>query len=131
MLANHCRYVTSLINPTCKRRCTSTFTASIFSSDILRSLCFFGFAFGLTCNLCSITSPLTPTKLEVDQAKTSLFLSRNYSSSTCSCGLISARMHTVLTGTLGSSGSLVKSPSALIAFLNSVGISNLGGRWSD
>jgi hypothetical protein len=48
-LANRYGYVTSLINPTSNRHCTSTFTASIFSSDILRSLCFLSFAFGLIC----------------------------------------------------------------------------------
>jgi hypothetical protein len=125
-LANHCGYVTSLINHVSNRHCTSAFAASIFSSDILQSFCFLGFAFGLTYNLFSITSLLTPIKSEVDQAKTSLFLSKNYSSPACSCGLISALMHTVMSGTLGSSASLVKSPSASIAFLNSAYISSLG-----
>jgi hypothetical protein len=125
MLATHYGYVTSLINPASNRRCTSAFATAIFSSDILQSFCFLGFAFGLTCNLCSITSLLTPIKLEVDQAKTSPLLSRNYSSFASSCGLISALIHTVLSGTLGSSASLVKSPSTLIAFLNYVDISCL------
>jgi hypothetical protein len=84
-----------------------------------------GFTFGLTCSLYSITSLLTPIKLEVDQAKTSLFLSRNYRSTACSSELISTPMHTVLSGTLGSSATLVKSPSASIAFLNSAEISCL------
>jgi hypothetical protein len=114
MLVNHCGYVTSLINPASNRRCTSALATSIFSSDILRRFYFLGFAFGLTCNLCSITSLLTPIKSEVDQAKTSLFLSRNCNSSACSSRLISALMHTVLSGTLGSSANLVKSPSASI-----------------
>jgi hypothetical protein len=35
MLASHCGYVTSLINPTSSRCCTSTFITSIFSSNIL------------------------------------------------------------------------------------------------
>jgi hypothetical protein len=87
-LANHCEYVTSLINPASNRRCTSAFAVSIFSSDILRSFYFLGFAFGLTCSLCSITCLLTPIKLEVDQAKTSLFLFRNCRSFTCSSRLI-------------------------------------------
>jgi hypothetical protein len=116
-LANHCRYVTSLINPTSNRRCTSAFAASIFSSDILRSFYFLGFTFGLTCSLCSITCLQTPIKSEVCQAKTSLFLSKNCRSFACSFRLISASMHMVLSGTLGSSATLVKSPSALIAFL--------------
>jgi hypothetical protein len=126
MLANHCRYVTSLRNPASNRRFTSAFASSIFSSDIFRSFCFLGFAFGLTCSLCSINCLLTPIKSEVDQAKTSLFLSRNYRSFACSSGLISAPMHTVLLGTLGLSATLVKSPPALIAFLNSTDISCLG-----
>jgi hypothetical protein len=103
MLANHCEYVTSLINLASDRCCTSAFTASVFSSDILWSFCFLGFAFGLTCSLCSITFLHTPIKSEVDQAKTSLFLSWNCRSFACSFGLISASMHTVLSGTLGSS----------------------------
>jgi hypothetical protein len=70
MLANHCGYVTSLINSASNRRCTSAFVASILSSDILQSFCFLGFAFGLTCSLYSITSLLTPIKSEVDQTKT-------------------------------------------------------------
>jgi hypothetical protein len=129
-LANHCGYATSLTNPASNRHCTSAFIASIFSSDILRSFCFLGFTFGLTYNLCSITSLLTPIKSEVDQAKTSLFLSSNCSSSACSCGLISALMHTVMSGTLGSSANLVKSPLALIAFLNSTDVSCLSEGYS-
>jgi hypothetical protein len=86
-LVNHCGYVTSLMNSASNRCCTSAFAAFIFSSDILRSFCFLGFVFGLTYNLCSITSLLTPIKSEVDQGKTSLFLSRNCSNSTCSWGL--------------------------------------------
>jgi hypothetical protein len=125
-LANHCGYVTSLINPASNRHCTSAFTTSIFSSDILRSFCFLGFAFGLTCSLCSIIYLLAPIKSEVDQVKISLFLSRNYRSFACSSELILALMHTVLSGTLGSSATLVKSPSASITFLNSAGISCLG-----
>jgi hypothetical protein len=117
MFSNHYGYVTSLINPTSNRRCTSAFAASIFSSDILRSFFFLGFAFGLTYNLCSITSLLTPIKSEGDQAKTSLFWSKNCSNSTCSSGLISALINTILFGTLGSSASLVKSTSASIGFL--------------
>jgi hypothetical protein len=126
MLANHCGYVTSLINPTSNRHCTSAFAASIFSFDILRSFYFLGFTFGLTYSLCSITSLLTPIKLLVDQAKTSLFFSRNCMSFACSSRLISAPMHTVLSGTLGSSATLVKSPLASIVFLNSADIFCLG-----
>jgi hypothetical protein len=125
-LANHCRYVTSLIIPASNKRCTSAFVASIFSSDILQSSYFLGFAFVLTCNLCMITSLQTPIKSKVDQAKTSLFLSKNCTSFACSCGLILALMHIVLSGTLGSSANLVKSPSASIAFLNFADVSCLG-----
>jgi hypothetical protein len=101
-LANHCGYFTSLMNPASNSRCTSAFATSTFSSDILWGFCFLGFTCGITYSLCSITSLLTPTKSEVDQAKTSLFLSRNCRSSTCSSGLISAPMQAVLFGTLGS-----------------------------
>jgi hypothetical protein len=126
MLVNQYEYVTSLINLVYNRRCTSAFTTSIFSSDILRSFCFLGFTFGLPCSLCSIICLLTPIKLEVDQPKISLFLSRNCRSFACSSGLISAPMHMVLSATLGSSATLVKSPSTSIAFLNSADISCLG-----
>jgi hypothetical protein len=129
-LANHCGYVTSLINSTSNTRCTLAFATSIFSSHILRSFCFLNFTFGLTCSLCSITSLLTPIKSQVDQARTSLFLSRNCRSFACSSRLISALIHTVLFGTLGSSATLVKSPLALITFLNSVDISCLGEGYS-
>jgi hypothetical protein len=89
----------------------------LLSYDILRNFCFFGFACGLTCSLYSITSLLSPTKLEVDQAKTLMFLSRNCRSSACSSGLILVPIQTVLSGTLESSATLLKSPSALIDFL--------------
>jgi hypothetical protein len=124
-LANHCWYLTSLINPASNSCCTLAFAASILSSDILQSFYFLGFARGLTWSLCSITSLLTPTKSEVDQAKTSLFLLRNCMSSTCSFGLISVPMQTILSSILGLSATLLKSPSASIAFLNSVEISYL------
>jgi hypothetical protein len=84
-----------------------------------------GLALGLTCKRCSITSLLTPTRLEVDEAKTSLFLSRNASSSACSCWLASAPMHMVLSRTLGSNGTFLNSPSASLAFLHSAGASAL------
>jgi hypothetical protein len=121
--ASHCGYPTSLMNPASNNLCTSAFTASIFSSDILWSFCFLGSVCGLTYNLCTITSLLTPTRSKVDHAKISLFLSRNYKSSACSCGLILVPMQTALSGTLGSSATLLKSPSASIAFLNSAKIS--------
>jgi hypothetical protein len=124
-LANNCGYLTSLINPASNNRCTSAFAASIFSSGILWSFYFLGFTCGLPCNLCSITSLLTPTISEVDQSKTSLFLLRNCRSSACSCGLISVPMQTVLCDTLGLSATLQKSPSASIGFLNSDEISYL------
>jgi hypothetical protein len=123
ILASHCGYLTSLMKHASNNHCTLGFTASIFSSDFLRSFCFLGFACGLTCSLCSVTSLLTPTKSKVDRAKTLLFLSRNCMSFACSFGLISVPMQTVLSGTLGSSATLLKSPSASIAFLNSTEIS--------
>jgi hypothetical protein len=119
IFASHSGYVTSRLKPASNRRWTSARTTSTFSSDILRSFCFLGFAHGLICSLCSITSLSTPIKLEVDQAKMSLFLSRNCRSSAYSSGCISAQAHTVLSGTLGSNGTLVNSPSISFAFLNS------------
>jgi hypothetical protein len=115
-LANHCRYVTSFTNPTSSSHYILAFAASTFSSHILGSFYFLGFAFQWTCILCSITSLLTPIKSKVDHANTSLFLSWNYKSSACSSRLILALMQTVLSGTLGSSSTLVKLPLPLIAF---------------
>jgi hypothetical protein len=72
--ACHYGYLTSLINPASNSHCTSAFAASTFSFDILRSFCFLGFVCGLTCNLCLITSLLTPTTSEVDHAKNIIVL---------------------------------------------------------
>jgi hypothetical protein len=104
---------------------TPAFTTSTFSSNILWSFCFLGLIVGLTCNRCSITSLLTPTRLEVDHTKMSLFLSRNASSYVCSCWLDSTPMHMVLSGTLGSNGTFLNSPSASMAFLHSAEASAL------
>jgi hypothetical protein len=82
---------------------------------------------GLTYNQCSMMSLLTPTKLEADHAKISLFLSRKASSSTCSCWLTSAPLHRALLRTLGSRWTFLNSPSASMAFLCSVGASALRG----
>jgi hypothetical protein len=98
IFASHCRYLTSLMNPASNNLYSSTFAASIFSSDILRSFYFLVFTCGLTYNLCSITSLLTHTRSEVAHAKISLFLSRNCRSSACSCELISVPMQTALSG---------------------------------
>jgi hypothetical protein len=57
--------------------------------------------------------------------KTSLFLSRNTSSSTCSYWLASAVMHIVLSGTLGSNGTFSNSPLGSMAFLHFTGASTL------
>jgi hypothetical protein len=57
--------------------------------------------------------------------KKSLFLSRNANSFACSCWLASVPMHLVLSGTLGSSGTFLNSPSASMAFLHSAGASTL------
>jgi hypothetical protein len=125
-LANHYGYLTSLMNLASNSRCTSAFAASTFSSDILWSFYFLDFTCGLIFSLCSITSLLTPTKLEVDQTTTSLFLSWNCTSFACSSGLISTPMEMILSSILRSSATLLKSPSALIAFLNYLEISSLG-----
>jgi hypothetical protein len=86
-----------------------------------------GFALGLTCNWHSMMSLLTPTKLVVDHAKISLFLSRKASSSACSYWLASTPMHIALLGTLGSRGIFLNSPSASMAFLCSAGAFALRG----
>jgi hypothetical protein len=101
--------------------CASTFAAFTFSSAILQSFCFLGLAFGLTCSWCSMMSLLTPTRSEVDHTTTSLFLSRKPGISACSCLLALVPMHTVLSGTLGSSGTFSNSPLASMAFLYYVG----------
>jgi hypothetical protein len=77
--------------------------AAIFSSGIFLSFCFLGFAQGLTLSLCSMMLLLTPIRSEVVQAKTSLFLSRNDSSSISSFGERSCATSTVLSGTHRSS----------------------------
>jgi hypothetical protein len=101
MFASHSGYFTSLMKPASSNLCTSAFNASTFSSTILWRFCFFSFALRLTCSHCSITSLLTPTKLEVHHANTSLFLSRKPSSSVYSSWLSSVPLHTVLSETLG------------------------------
>jgi hypothetical protein len=63
-LASHCGYATSQMKHASSSLWTSAFTASIFSSDILRSFFFLGFTFGLTWSLCSIISLLTPNEIK-------------------------------------------------------------------
>jgi hypothetical protein len=116
MFASHWGYATSLIKPASSSLCTSAFAVSTFSSDILRSFCFLGFAHGLTCNWCSMMSLLTPNKSEVDHTKTSLFLLRKTRSFACSCWVASTPMHTALSGALGSKGTFLNSPSALMCY---------------
>jgi hypothetical protein len=106
---------------------TLAFSASTVSSDILQSFYFLGFTLRFTCNMCSMISPLTPTWSKVDHAKTSLFLSRKASNSTCSSGLVSMPRQTALTGTLGSNATFLKWSSASMAFLNYVKASAMMG----
>jgi hypothetical protein len=96
------------------------FVASTFSSAILRSFYFFGFVLGLTCSRCSMMSLLTPNKSKVDNANTSLFLSRNPSSFVYSSWFLSAPMHTVLSKTLGLNSTFLNSPLTYIIFLYSI-----------
>jgi hypothetical protein len=117
--ASHSGYFTSLMKPASNNLCTFTFAASTFSYAILRSFFFFGFALGLTCSRCSMMSLLTPTKSKVNQANTSLFLSRKLSSSIYSSLLVFVPMHTVLSKTLGSKDTFLNSPSASIVCLYS------------
>jgi hypothetical protein len=63
-----------------------------------------------------MTSLLTPTKSKVDHANTSLFLSRKLGSFACSSWLATAPMHTVLSETLGPSGTFLNLPSASMIF---------------
>jgi hypothetical protein len=115
--SNHSGYFTSLMEPTSSSLYSSPFAASTFSSAILQSFCFFSLALGLTCYRCSMTSLLTPTKLEVDHTNTLLFLLRKPSSFAYSSWLASAPMHTVLSETLGSNGTFLNSPSTSLIFL--------------
>jgi hypothetical protein len=48
------------------RRCTSALAASVFSSGILCSLCFFGRTEGSMPRLCSMIVRLTPTRSRAD-----------------------------------------------------------------
>jgi hypothetical protein len=129
MFASHCGYFTSLMKSTSSNLCISAFATFTFSSAILQSFYFFGLALGLTCSRCSMTSLLTATKSKVDHANTSLFLSRKLNSFGYSSWLASAPMHTVLSGTLGSNGTFLNTPSASMMFLYSTGGSS--PCWSD
>jgi hypothetical protein len=88
------------------RRCTSALAASVFSSDILRSLCFFGRTEGSMPRLCSMIVRLTPTRSRVDQAKMSLFLERQEMSLSLSCEVRSSLMMTVCLGVAWSRGTV-------------------------
>jgi hypothetical protein len=72
-------------------------------------------------------SLLTPTRLEVDHVKKLVFLSRKANSTACSSGLVKMPRQTSLSDTLGSKIIFLKSPSALMAFLNYVRASTLRG----
>jgi hypothetical protein len=96
---------------------TSTFAIVTFSSDILRSLYFLGLAEGLTSSLCSIICLLTPVCSEVLHANTSLFLPKNESNSSSSLDVKSWDIVTVLSGTLGSSKTILMSHSSSIGLL--------------
>jgi hypothetical protein len=89
------------------RRCTSALAASIFSSDILRSRCFFGLTEGSIPKLCSMIERLTPTRSRADQAKTSLFLDRQERSLSSSCEVRSSLMMTVCLGVAWSRGTVL------------------------
>jgi hypothetical protein len=89
------------------RRCTSTLAASVFSSDILRSRCFFGLTEGSIPKLCSMIERLTPTRSRANQAKTSLFLDRQERSLCSSCEVRSSLMMTVCLGVAWSRGTVL------------------------
>jgi hypothetical protein len=103
--ANQVGYWTSCMNHMSNSLWTSTFVVMTFFSDILRSFCFLGFE-GFTWSMCSIMLLLTPVRSKVCHAKTSLFLCWNESSSACSSDDRSWEIIIVLSGTLGSSGTL-------------------------
>jgi hypothetical protein len=65
---------------------------------------------------------------EVDHAKTSLLLSRNANSFACYSRLVSMPRQIVLSGTLESSATLLKSPSTSMDFLNLTDASALLGQ---
>jgi hypothetical protein len=109
------------MKPVSNSLCTSAFAASTFSSNIFWSFYFPGFALGFICSLCSMISLLTPMRTEVDHTNMSLFLSRNTNNFACSCGPISVPRHTTLSGTVGSKGTFLNSPSTSMAFLYSTG----------
>jgi hypothetical protein len=88
------------------RRCTSALAGSVFSSDILRSRCFFRRTEGSMPRPCSMTVQLTPTRSRVDQAKTSLFLVRQEMSFSSSCEVRSSLITTVCLGVAGSRGTV-------------------------
>jgi hypothetical protein len=95
----------------------SSLATVTFLSDIFQSLCFLGLAEGLTCNLCSIISLLTPIRSEFLHENTLLFLSRNESNSASSLDVKSRDIITVLFGTLGSSRTLLVSHFGSISLL--------------
>jgi hypothetical protein len=97
------------------RRCTSALAASVFSSDILRSHCFFGSTKGSMPRLCSMTMRLTSTRSRADQAKTSLFLERLEMSFSSSCEVRSSLITTVCLGVAGSRGTVFV-PSLLCSY---------------
>src|SRR6187455_3414933 len=116
------------MNLASKRRCTSALAASVFSSDILRSRCFFGLTEGSIPKLCSIMDRLTPTRSRADQAKTSLFLDKQQRSFSSSCEVRSSLMVTVWLGVAWSRGTVLV-PSLLCScalYSLSVGLADAG-----
>jgi hypothetical protein len=80
----------------------------------MRSFCFLGIVKGLTYNLCSIISLLTPIRSEVLHVNMSLFLSRSEISCASSLGAKSLDIITVFSGTLKSSETILVSHSGSI-----------------
>jgi hypothetical protein len=86
------------------RWCTSALAASVFSSDILCSRCFFGCTEGSMPRSCSMMVRLTPTRSRADQAKTFLFRERQEMSFSSSRKVRSSLIMTVCLGVAGSRG---------------------------
>lgn len=84
-----------------RNRWTLVFVASVFSSDILRSFCFFDRIEGSVLKPCAMMARLTPTRSKVDHAKTSLFRFRQDNNISSSTWLRSSLISTVWFSTDG------------------------------
>jgi hypothetical protein len=123
-LASHVGYAIGSMNLASNKRCTSALAASVFSSDIFHSRCFFGHTEGSMPRLCSMMERLTPTRSRVDQAKISLLRKRQERSFSSCRDVRSSLIIIVCFGVAGSRGTAFI-PSLLwswaLTFLSSIG----------